>query len=149
MPPGGQYPGGSGGMTRAEQVAILEGQLERSTGTFDDLILSERDHQRSTVKDAPQAEESESAEEYSYAGGGGSAPPMRGSGGGGGSGGGTGRDGDFPQQAAVYPAPDDIPSGDDDDVVARQLREAAMRETDPQLREKLWDEYRKYKGIDE
>ena len=38
-------------------------------------------------------------------------------------------------------------SGDDDDVVARQLREAAMREPDPQLREKLWDEYRKYKGI--
>ena len=36
----------------------------------------------------------------------------------------------------------------DDDVVARQLREAAMREPDPAIREKLWDEYRKYKGID-
>ena len=41
--------------------------------------------------------------------------------------------------------PDDIPSGSDDDVVARQLREAAEKETDPELREKLWDEYRKYK----
>ncbi|MEX2352816.1 MAG: hypothetical protein WD709_01420, partial [Gammaproteobacteria bacterium] len=41
--------------------------------------------------------------------------------------------------------PDDIPDGSDDDIVARQLREAAMQEQDPELREKLWDEYRKYK----
>ncbi len=41
--------------------------------------------------------------------------------------------------------PKDIPRGDDDDVVARQLREAAENEKDPKLREKLWDEYRKYK----
>ena len=47
----------------------------------------------------------------------------------------------------VLPAPEDIPSGSDDDVVARQLREAAMREPDPAVREKLWAEYRKYKGI--
>ena len=33
----------------------------------------------------------------------------------------------------------------DDDVVARQLREAAERETDPVLKEKLWAEYRKYR----
>ena len=155
-PAGGQYPAGKPGggspgtMTRAEQVAILDGELERSTGAFDDLILQERDHQRRTVKDAPeQGDESESMEDY---GAGGSAPPMYGSGGGGGGGGGpiarSGAEGDFPQQAATFPAPKDIPSGDDDDVVARQLREAAMRESDPQLREKLWDEYRKYKGID-
>jgi hypothetical protein len=42
--------------------------------------------------------------------------------------------------------PEDIPSGDDDDVVARQLREAAEAETDPALRDKLWDEYRRYKS---
>jgi hypothetical protein len=41
--------------------------------------------------------------------------------------------------------PADIPDGSDDDVVARQLREAAMAETDPELREKLWQEYRLYK----
>jgi hypothetical protein len=29
--------------------------------------------------------------------------------------------------------------------VARQIREAAMKETDPELRKALWDEYRKYK----
>lgn len=36
--------------------------------------------------------------------------------------------------------------GVDDDVVARQLREAAEKESDPTLKEKLWAEYRKYKG---
>ena len=36
----------------------------------------------------------------------------------------------------------------DDDIVARQLREAAMREPDPEIREALWDEYRKYKGLE-
>jgi len=33
----------------------------------------------------------------------------------------------------------------DDDIVARQLREAAEKETDPELKKKLWEEYRKYK----
>lgn len=43
------------------------------------------------------------------------------------------------------PIPADIPDGSDDDLVARQIREAAMNEPDPVLREKLWEEYRKYK----
>lgn len=42
--------------------------------------------------------------------------------------------------------PDDIPDARDDDIIARQLREAAMNETDPELQEKLWEEYRRYKG---
>ena len=33
----------------------------------------------------------------------------------------------------------------DNDIVARQLREAAEQETDPVLQEKLWQEYKKYK----
>ena len=33
----------------------------------------------------------------------------------------------------------------DDDIVARQLREAAEKETDPVLKEKLWKEYEAYK----
>lgn len=43
-------------------------------------------------------------------------------------------------------APDDIPDGSNDDVVARQLREAAEKETDPELKKRLWDEYRRYKS---
>ena len=60
-------------------------------------------------------------------------------GGGGGVGGGAGG-GSGPNTV-----PADIPDGSDDDIVARQLREAAMTETDPELREKLWQEYRNYK----
>ena len=60
-------------------------------------------------------------------------------GGGGGVGGGT-KGGSGPRDV-----PADIPDGRDDDIVARQLREAAMKETDPELRERLWEEYRKYK----
>ena len=33
----------------------------------------------------------------------------------------------------------------DDDIVARQLREAAEQETNPALRKRLWQEYRDYK----
>lgn len=33
----------------------------------------------------------------------------------------------------------------DDDIVARQLKEAAEKEKDPALKKKLWDEYYKYK----
>ena len=36
-------------------------------------------------------------------------------------------------------------SKEDDDIVARQLREAAENETDPELKEKLWKEYEDYK----
>ena len=43
--------------------------------------------------------------------------------------------------------PPDVGDGRDDDVVARQIREAATKERDPAIREKLWDEYRRYKGI--
>jgi len=59
-------------------------------------------------------------------------------------GGGKGRDGDYTHAAAANTPPPDIPDGTDDDVVARQIREAAMKEKDPELRDKLWDEYRKY-----
>lgn len=41
--------------------------------------------------------------------------------------------------------PENLPDARDDDIIARQLREAAMQESDPELKEKLWDEYRKYK----
>jgi hypothetical protein len=47
--------------------------------------------------------------------------------------------------ASGAPTPADVGNGSDDDIVARQLREAAESETDPALREKLWNEYRQYK----
>jgi hypothetical protein len=58
----------------------------------------------------------------------------------------AGGPGDAGSQAGSTNVPADIPDGRDDDVVARQLREAAENEQDPELREKLWDEYRRYKS---
>ena len=147
--------GGRGPLTPAEQVAILDARLEQGTGEFDAIILEEQAAQREAARkrttDTPPAEQRET----SPAGGGGSNPIddgiasaggySTGGGMGGASAGGGG--GQIPQNTAKYPAPDNIPTGNDDDVVARQLREAAMREPDPAIREKLWDEYRKYKGI--
>ena len=45
--------------------------------------------------------------------------------------------------------PDDIPAPDNDNALQTQIRRAAMQETDPDLKEKLWNEYRKYKGLPE
>jgi hypothetical protein len=39
----------------------------------------------------------------------------------------------------------DIPDPQGDDIVAQQLREAAMSEADPELQAKLWEEYKRYK----
>ena len=142
--------GSDGPMTAAEQVAILDRQLEESTRDFDGIIYDEEQRQREAARDrtvqtvqtagAPDAAE---GEEPSFGGG-------MASGGSGSVGGGIGgRSGAPPVDSAKYPPPSDIPNGNDDDVVARQLREAAMREPDPAVREKLWTEYRKYKGIEE
>ncbi|HEX9814562.1 MAG TPA: hypothetical protein VGB31_06405, partial [Myxococcota bacterium] len=49
--------------------------------------------------------------------------------------------------SAGYRPPADVGSGSDDDTLAAQLRELAMKETDPVLRERYWEEYRKHKGI--
>ena len=149
---------GNGTLTTAEQVAILDGQLEQSTSDFDAMILEEQQHQREM--DRARAERSPREQtEPAGAGTSGRNPyesdvamgetAAGGSAGGemsGGMGGGMG--GSAPQNPAVYKPPQDIPDGSNDDVVARQLREAAMREPDPEVRERLWNEYRKYKGIE-
>ncbi len=148
---GGGEPGGGPVLTTAEQVAVLDSELARGTGEFDDMILRERDYVRRTATSSTGA-----MEEVPEPSGGGEYPgavygePGSASSNDSGTGGfpGSSRQGDYGQTAAAYPPPADIPDGNDDDVVARQLREAAMREADPELREKLWDEYRKYKGIE-
>lgn len=43
------------------------------------------------------------------------------------------------------PHPGSQYDSEDDDIVAKQLREAAEGETDPELKEKLWKEYEKYR----
>jgi hypothetical protein len=43
--------------------------------------------------------------------------------------------------------PDDIIGNIDNDIIAKQLYEAALAEDDPVLRERLWEEYRKYNDL--
>ena len=66
--------------------------------------------------------------------------------GGGNAGSGGGNGGGNPGDSPTAPLPEDIDDGRGDNIVEQQIREAAMRETDPLLREKLWEEYRRIKG---
>ncbi len=43
--------------------------------------------------------------------------------------------------------PEDIPPAANDDIIAKQFREAAMAATDPVVKQELWDEYRRYKNL--
>lgn len=43
--------------------------------------------------------------------------------------------------------PDDIPPVENDDIIAKQFRQAAIEETDPAAKAKLWNEYRRYKNL--
>lgn len=51
----------------------------------------------------------------------------------------------MPQGGGGASAGKALPTGEDDDIIARRLRKAAEAETDPELKEKLWKEYRDYK----
>lgn len=53
---------------------------------------------------------------------------------------------DNSESGDIVPIPEDIGDGQGDDIVMRQIRNAAMQESDPVLREKLWDEYRRMKN---
>ncbi len=144
--------GRTGPLTPAEKAAILNGQLERGTGEFDAMILAEQAAQRRAARERMPSgtttpASSDTGTSGSYEGGMADAGVYS-TGGGLGGASRPGGSAEMPRDTAKYPPPANIPSGSDDDVVARQLREAAMREPDPAIREKLWDEYRKYKGID-
>lgn len=141
-------------MTAAERRAALDERLNEGFAEFDGMILGERER--------VQAQADEAGSDVMATGGGGSEgdgesgnfePLVIASGpdvstGGGIMIGDARREGEFSnQQEETFPVPDDIPPGANDDVVARQLREAAMSEPDPELREALWDEYRAYTGL--
>ncbi len=153
--PGGLGDGGTGPTTAAERQAVLTGALNRGYEEFDGVILAERARAQAEANAARNTEIPGDPAD----GGGGAGAGAGGAGGpvivaappggavGGpqgipGAGGGPGA-----ETEQTFPPPEDIPSGRDDDIVARQLREAAMREPDPVLREALWDEYRRYTGL--
>ncbi len=145
----GQFPGGD-----AERAEQLGKELEESVGDFDEVLMEEQ-REIETV--------GRNTEGYDTGSGGGgsrvslgeqSAGAMSGSssGGGGGGGGGDGSGSNDPlagmsEGEIAQRTPDDIEVMMDDDIVAKQLREAALAEDDPELRDRLWEEYRKYKGM--
>lgn len=144
-----QAGGGAPTQTSAERHAELERVLAEAMGDFDGRILDERAvilARRGSQPDGASADESASGGAAGSSSAGrdeagrrtAPAPPTPGQQQAGG--GTTGSVGN----GETLPVPDDVGDGADDDVVARQLREAAMNETDPELREKLWDEYRRY-----
>lgn len=146
-------PGGAG--TDAERIIVLESRLGEQLAQFDGMILSERqaviqqDNEEGSTPGISGTGNGEGEGDVETAplltstirsgnvnSGGGMMPSQPG----------DNRQGDFDNtQTTSSVIPPDIPDGSDDDVVARQLREAAMKETDPRLRERLWDEYRRYK----
>lgn len=155
----GSHTGGT--MSDAEELATLNSNLDKALERFDGSILVERsaisERENVDAGGLPAGEEEgEGAGEIAAAGSMGAASGAESMGADSGDssqsgdGGmparpGSGRQGDYRHTAASDSIPPDIPDGSDDDVVARQIREAAMAEKDPELREKLWEEYRKYK----
>ena len=47
------------------------------------------------------------------------------------------------------PESNDLPSADNDDAFAQQLRQVAETEKNPETKARLWEEYRRYKGLPE
>ncbi|NOQ47029.1 MAG: hypothetical protein GQ559_10230 [Desulfobulbaceae bacterium] len=146
--------------TTDEQIAALEASLTGSLGDFDEMLLKEQE--RIAARQPRQRESGGYGGEGDFSGQGGEGSGSTGEG---------GRDRQAGEAAArkSIPAEGEKGSGDgakggggqssastrpsghdtlaiDDDIVARQLREAAEKETDPELKEKLWEEYRKYKA---
>ena len=140
-------------MTTAERRAALDARLQQANGNFDGLIIVASQGGRGAPKN------DSSGAGAGVAGGGtgkddgnggqarglivagldtNSALP---------TGAGVPRDITLQGTQPAFDPPSDIPKGNDDDVVARQLREAATHEPDAELREKLWNEYRKYTGL--
>jgi hypothetical protein len=149
--------------TDDEHAAKIDGRLDRSLEEFDGLLLEEQERIDERAAGAGTGATGGSG----ASGQSGSQGSQGGAAGGGGSGENEGVGQDSAQAGgreeggmvsgkpgaggtegggADERVPEDVGDGSDDDIIARQLREAAMSEEDPELRERLWDEYRKYKA---
>jgi hypothetical protein len=147
----GEFPGDP---ERAEELGK---ELDKSIGDFDESIGEEQREIASTTRNTEGFDTgSGGSRGGSISLGEQAAGAMSGGSGGGGSGAGSDAPGEagsvggldgLDQQEIARRTPDDIEAIIDDDIVAKQLREAALAEEDPELRERLWEEYRKYKGL--
>jgi hypothetical protein len=155
-------PEGAEARTQAEKTAALEGNFLASLGDFDDMLLQEEEKVSARVPSQREASTSGQAGKNGGEGAPGgteAADTASGTGTTGGSEaqgnqsssgaetqGGDGASGGIQDPSAYGVSGGTLPPPKDDDIVARQLREAAEKETDPELKKKLWEEYWKYKG---
>lgn len=155
--------GGGRAQTPDERRAALDKQLEGSLGTFDDTLRREQKAvaEEKDANDAAASGSSDSSSESTSGDESGSAKPE-------GPPAGASEPGRSRNETPARPgdlksdkdraandankpgggtgaAPEKIPDGSDDDIVAKRLRKAAEQETDPELKEKLWKEYIEYK----
>lgn len=151
--------------TEEEKDAALERRLNQLEGDLDDLFKSRQDQMRRDPlhqgqgasggggagsgpggeRAASGSTKSAAATEAAEAAGGSAKPETGGARDGRERGAGPGVDKSANARDRKAPGAGKAPTGDDDDVVARQLREAAEKETDPIMKEKLWEEYKRYK----
>lgn len=163
-------PGAVEAKTQAEQTAELDDDFLTNLGEFDEMLLKEEDKIAVRVP----SQRASSGQSGGVAGSGGlSGAGEAGEGEAGeaaaqgeGSEAGSATDGQQGQSEqmagtqsntgagnanidhSAYGAPGGkLPPPEDDDIVARQLREAAEKEPDPELKKKLFEEYWKYKGV--
>jgi hypothetical protein len=155
------------GQTSDERRAALDKRLDDSLGSFDaelrteqQRVAQERDTRRAASTGSATAEGQSGDKSADSSGSGATEVPTPDAD----KPGGTHRRGDASKRRdssgdlkseKASKKPDDnagngasareIPDGSDDDVVARRLRQAAEQETDPELKEKLWQEYIDYK----
>ena len=147
-PPNNQQGAGEGysGETNAQRRARLEGELEESVGGLDEVLSQEQRKIESVGRDT---------EGFGGSGGRGGVGLGKQSAGGSQRGNASGQPirnsnaakpsiGGLSQEEIQARTPDDIPDLVSEDVVSKQLREAALSENDPKLRERLWEEYRNY-----
>ncbi len=147
----GEYPGESD----AQRAERLGGELDDSVGDFDEILMEEQ-REISTV--------SRNTQGFGGGSSGGGSSGSVGLGGQQGAGGSSAGGGNAvsilnptEERTASIDSmsegekharlPDDIVENVGDDIVARQLYEAALAEDDPELRERLWEEYRKYNRL--
>lgn len=151
--------------TAEEQVAALDAMLMAGLGEYDERLLREQERIKAASPNTNQDSGNNGGGMGGEGGGVGAGGDAGGDSGDQGSNGGgvagnkreTGASGGQPAGGATDNSkgagdagddsdqPAEIPDGSDDDVVARQLREAAEKEADPELKAKLWEEYRRYK----
>lgn len=154
---------GEAPQTQAEKSAELDGDFLTTLGEFDEMLLKEEDKLAARVPNQRESADASASDTSGSDGTGGEtgseesgeqgegdavADAMKGQ-----PGAESGTQGDVETGNAevdhsVYGAPGGkLPPPEDDDIVARQLREAAQKEPDPELKKKLWEEYWKYKGV--